>query len=125
VSQPEARLVYAECLARTVGAREVWSLGCCGDLVIVTGAEAGCFPLWPDEATARFYAPHWPNLTPTPLTLRLLLRVILRELARQRIPVGIGIAPHPDGVMVEAGRLRRDFLRAKRLLAARPSRAPH
>jgi hypothetical protein len=119
VLQPEARLVYVEFIARVVASREVWSLSCGGDLVVVAGPQAGCFPLWPDQASAEFFRRHWPNLEPAKLTLRLLIRVYLRELARAGIPVGIGVAPHPDAVVLEASRLRRDFLQAKRCLAAR------
>jgi hypothetical protein len=124
VLQSEARLVYLDFIARVVASREVWSLRCCGDFVVVTGAEAGLFPLWPDHASAEFFSTrHWPGLEPAKLTLRLLLRVYLRELERAGIPVGVGVAPHPDAVVLEAKRLRRDFIAAKRCLAGLRSRA--
>jgi hypothetical protein len=119
VQAHEARLVYAEFLTQAVTSREVWSLGCKGDLVVVTGADIGCFPLWPDQASAEYFqARNWPKLQPTKLTLRLLLRQVLRALAEQRIPVGVGVAPHPDAVFVDAKRVRRDLLAAKQALRA-------
>jgi hypothetical protein len=117
---PDPKRLYVDFLAQIVTSREVWSLSCCGDLVVVTGGGAGCFPLWPDLVSAEFFSTrHWPDLAPAKLTLRTLLRVYLRELARARIPVGVGVAPHPDAVMLEASRLRRDILAAKRLLTTR------
>jgi hypothetical protein len=119
VQPHEARLVYTEFLAQAVTAREVWSLGCNGELVVVTGADVGCFPLWPDLASAEYFqARNWPKLQPAKVTLRLLIRVVLRALAEQRIPVGVGVAPHPDAVFVDAERVRRDLLAAKQALRA-------
>jgi hypothetical protein len=119
VEPHEAQAVYVEFLAQAVLSREAWSLGCGGDLVVVTGAEIGCFPLWPDLASAEYFATrNWPGLEPTKLTLRLLLRVVLRTLAGARIPVSVGVAPHPEAVFVEAKRLRRDLLAAKQALRA-------
>jgi hypothetical protein len=116
VSSQEAKLVYAGFIAQAVLSRSVWSLQCCGDLVVLTGAEAGFFPLWPDLESARFCsAQHWPGLEPTRLALKALIRMHLGALAESRIPVGIGVAPHPEAVVLEASRLRRDLIAARAL----------
>lgn len=112
----EAKLVYVTFIAEATLSRSVWSLRCCGDLVVLTGGEMSLFPLWPDLESARFFsAQHWPGLEPAELPTNTLIRVHLRALAASRIPVGIGVAPYPEGVMMEASRLRRDLLTARAL----------
>ena len=111
----EVRLVYVEFIAQVITTRAVWSLRCEEDLVVLTGAELGFFPLWPDRESARFFsAKHWPSLTPAEIRLKLLLRLHLPSLARARVPVGVGVAPYPEAIVLQAHRLRRDLIAAKR-----------
>lgn len=116
MSSEEAQLVYLTFVAEATLSRAVWTLRCCGDLVVLTGGEAGLFPLWPNLESARFFsARHWPGMEPAELSTKTLIRMHLRALAASRIPVGIGLAPYPEGVILEAGRLRRDLLTARAL----------
>jgi hypothetical protein len=102
-------------IAQAVVSRSVWSLRCGADLVVLTGAEAGFFPLWSDQESAQFFASrHWPDLEPAELPLKVAIRVHLRALSRASIPVGVGLAPHPEAVVVSAKRLRRDLIAARR-----------
>lgn len=111
----EARSIYISFILEVVTFRIAWTVRCHGDLVLLTGGDSGFFPLWPDFESADFFrAKHWPSFEPAAIPLRTLLRVHLRSLARAGALVGIGIAPHPDAVILRANRLRRDLLAAKR-----------
>lgn len=117
VSQ-EARVVYAGFVTQAISSRSVWSLRCGEDLVVLTGAEAGFFPLWSDRNSAHFFrSKHWPHLEPVELPLKAVLRLHLGALSRAGIRVGVGLAPHPEAVVVSASRLRRDLIAAKRAAA--------
>jgi hypothetical protein len=122
--------VFAEFLLEVVTSRSVWSVRCHGDLVLVTGAEAGFFPLWPNAESAGYFArEQWPGLEPTRLALERVTNEHLPMLALSRIPVALGVAPHPEAVVVEADRLRQSLLFAERELERlvrerSPRRAP-
>lgn len=112
---PEYERVYVYFLAAAAASRRVWTLQCCGDLVLVTGGGVACLPLWPDPESAEYFAVrHWPDLAPTELALRRLLRELLPALAGTGAPAGIGVAPFPNAVLVPAETVRRDLQRAKR-----------
>jgi hypothetical protein len=114
VVPPEYEQVYVYFLAAAAASRRVWTLQCCGDPVLVTGGGVACLPLWPDLESAEYFAVrHWPDLTPTELALRKLLREVLPALASARAPAGIGMAPFPNAVLVPARTVRRDLQRAK------------
>jgi hypothetical protein len=112
--------VYLHFLVSALATQRVVGLACGGDLVAVCGDGDApvCFPLWPELESARYFAGlHWPDLEPTELSLRRLVCDWLPCLAEARVPVGIGLAPHPEAVAVPAEQLRRDLRRARRLIA--------
>jgi hypothetical protein len=115
VPAEEARSIYVRFILQVVTSRNAWTLRCHGDLILLTGEESGFLPLWPDLDSASFFrAKHWPSLEPAAIPLKALLRIHLRSLARAGVLVGIGIAPHPEALILRANRLRRDLLAAKR-----------
>jgi hypothetical protein len=102
----------------------VWSVSCCGEIVAVPAGPIVCVPLFPDRSSADYFtARHWPNLAPVSLSLRELIRSQLPFLAEAQVPVGVGVAPRPDAIVLSPVRLRKDLLAADanaELPSARP-----
>jgi hypothetical protein len=123
VDPTKAASVYLHFLMCAVTVREVWSLQCHGELVLVTGEHFGCFPLWPDEESARYFRRRiWPDLEPAALSLAR-LEEHLRLLEAAGVPVGVGLAPHPEGVIVSAAKLRSDLRTAHKELREQRERS--
>jgi hypothetical protein len=111
----DARGAYLSFVAQVVISRVAWSLRCERDLIVLTGREDPFFPLWPDLESAQFFSGrHWPDLSPTRFSLKDLLRRHLPALERAGVPVGVGVAPYPEAIVLRARRLRRDLVIAKR-----------
>ena len=86
-----------------------------GDLCGVYGADLLVFPLWPDLESARYFADrHYPDLEICEISLRHLLRRWLPPLVKAEVPVGLGVAPYPEGIAVSPRKLRRDLIAARR-----------
>ncbi len=111
----DVAFIYLHFIHQVTVSKRAWSLQCHGDLCAVHGADLLVFPLWPDLESARYFADrHCPDLEFCEISLRHLLRRHLPSLAKADVPVGLGVAPYPDGIAVPARKLRRDLIGARR-----------
>jgi len=101
--------VYTSFLVSAVENRAVYGAACEGDLVAVFGPLGGALPLWPTRRDAdHFISRYWPDLRTQRMPLRQLMQR-LPILAIQGVPVGIGLAPLPDAVVLPALNVLEDL----------------
>ncbi len=114
MARQEVEQIYQDFVARIVLSGRVWSVSCCGEIVAVPAGPILCVPLFPDRASARYFsARHWPDLEPVALSLRRLVRSQLPLCAEAQIPIGVGIAPQPEAIVLSPIRLCRDLIAAE------------
>jgi hypothetical protein len=112
----DASQIYSHFLDHAAVSKRAWCLSCHhGELVAVHGSSHHLiFSLWADLDSAEYFiAQHWPDLKPSELSLFQLLWRCLPALTQEDIPVGIGLAPYSEAVVVPAERLRRDLIRRR------------
>jgi hypothetical protein len=118
----DAALIYVHFVHQVAVSKRAWSLECQGDLCAVYGAGPPMFPLWPDLESAHYFRGQcWPDLELREIPLHHLLWRYLPPLVRAGVPVGVGVAPYPEAVVLPAQEVRLDLIGARRGLTRRCS----
>jgi len=112
MQEQDAAQLYRQFVVLALQKRAVYTVACDNDLVALYGPLGGALPLWPTKNDANFFiSRHWPGLRPHRMTLRQLI-MRLPIFSVQSIPIGVGLAEYPEGLILPAMRLYDDLTAA-------------